>query len=188
MALEEVVRESTIGVDESLVGEALVAGRAVLASGPTGRTVAVPVVGGGAQAVLLLSRSPEADPFDRAELEMISAFAAQAAIALQLATTRHDNERLRLVNDRQDIAQDLHRRVIQQLFGLGLDLQGIAARIPNETIRTLLSARIDEIDLIIRDVRTAVFSLRERPHDAPIGVTDSRRAEGRASTGPPTAD
>jgi two-component system, NarL family, sensor histidine kinase DevS len=135
---------------------------------PIEAVVVAPVVDGEeVLAVLLLVRAPGRDPFDPVDVEMIDAYARQVGLALQLAGARRDNERLRWVEDRQHLAEDLHDRVIARLFGLGLSVQALASRSTNETLRTGLSGKVDEIDAIIRDIRTAVFELDRPEPDQP---------------------
>jgi len=51
--------------------------------------------------------------------------------------------------------------VIQRLFQLGLKLQGAAARSAKPDVRDTIQEQVTEIDQIIADIRTAVFSLEE---------------------------
>jgi signal transduction histidine kinase len=64
-----------------------------------------------------------------------------------------------LLDDRQRIAGDLQHTVIHDLFALGLSLQAIAARTANRELNSQLRGQVDELDRIIRDVRSAVFAL-----------------------------
>jgi signal transduction histidine kinase len=66
------------------------------------------------------------------------------------------------LSGRQRIAGDLQHTVIRDLFALGLSLQAIAARIANRGLNSQLSDQVDELDGIIRDVRSAVFALDPR--------------------------
>ena len=158
----------------SVPGEALTGRRPVVVTDPAadpgtagwlgaaaGPLVAVPLVSDLAvSGVLLVCRYPDGGPFDRVELEMLTAFGIQAALALQLAEARADNDRLRLVEERQHIGEDLQRRVVQRLFRLGLELQGVAGRTTDGQARETISAKVEEIDAVIREIRAAVFSLR----------------------------
>lgn len=129
--------------------------------GVLGPTIAVPMLARDALVgVLLVSLRPGDTGFDRLDVDMIAAFAAQATLAMQLDQARRDNERLRLVEDRQQIASDLQQRVIQRLFGLGLSLQALVPRVPTGVPRAALATKIEEVDEIIREIRAAVFSLR----------------------------
>ena len=135
---------------------------------PVEALIAAPVVGAGdVLGVLLMVRARGHDPFGPVDVEMIDTYARQAGLALELAEARRDNERLRWVQDRQQLAEDLHDRVIARLFGLGLSVQALASRTTNETLRSGLGGKVDEIDSIIRDIRTAVFALDRPAPDQP---------------------
>jgi GAF domain-containing protein len=109
--------------------------------------------------ILCVCRRRDEAQFDQVDLEMLATYAQHAALLLQLAEARQDNELLRRAEDRRQIGVDLQDRVINHLFGIGLDLQGAAARIPDPTVRGLLETKVDEIDAAIRAIREAVFSL-----------------------------
>ena len=125
-----------------------------------GETIAVPMIGdGGVNGVLAVSRAPRRRALRRPGPDLITAVAAHAGLALHLTQVRRDNEQLRLVEDRAQIAEDLRHRVIQRLFGHGLALQAAASGARNPQTRTAIEAQIDEVDAIIRDIRAAIFSL-----------------------------
>jgi len=63
-----------------------------------------------------------------------------------------------LVDDRERIARDLHDTVIQRLFAAGLGLQSVQ-RIAGEPAATRIAHTIDELDVTIRELRSAIFSL-----------------------------
>ncbi len=133
------------------------------AVGFVGETLAVPVRGDrGVTGVLVASRRPGEHGFDHLDREMVRATAAHAGLALELVEVRRDNERLRLMEDRAEIAEELRHRVIQRLFGLGLALQGAASRAAKPEARQALKTQIDEVDAIIRELRAAVLSLDTR--------------------------
>jgi PAS domain S-box-containing protein len=68
------------------------------------------------------------------------------------------DEQLTLSDERERIARDLHDTVLQRLFGLGLELQAAAMR-AEPAVSDRLESAVDEIDRIIRDIRTTVFTL-----------------------------
>ena len=87
-------------------------------------------------------------------------------VAVRDITDRLDNQRrlnlaheqLALVGERERIGRDLHDVVLQHLYGMGLSLQAIASRADAETT-TKLEAVVDDVDRIISEVRTIVFTL-----------------------------
>jgi signal transduction histidine kinase len=109
--------------------------------------------------VLTLSHCRGAESFGSADREMVAAFATHAGLALDVAELRRDQETIRVLEDRQRIATDLQDTLIRDLFGLGLSLQGVASRITSADARSGLAASVNELDRIIRGVRTAVFAM-----------------------------
>ncbi|MEX2625939.1 MAG: PAS domain S-box protein [Ilumatobacteraceae bacterium] len=68
------------------------------------------------------------------------------------------NEQLTLVSERARIGRDLHDVVLQHLYGTGLTLQAVAAAADGD-LSDRLEGVIDDIDRIISEVRTIVFTL-----------------------------
>lgn len=68
------------------------------------------------------------------------------------------NEQLALVSERERIGRDLHDVVLQHLYGMGLSVQAIASTLEPEPAARLEEV-IDDIDRIISEVRTIVFTL-----------------------------
>ncbi|MGC9664941.1 GAF domain-containing protein [Planosporangium sp. 12N6] len=126
-----------------------------------GPTVVAPIASDqGVIGVLVVSKSRVKCTFDRSDLDMIGSFATQAALALELAETRRDHERLQLLEDRERIGADLQHSVIQRLFALGLSIQAIAVRVGDAEVKRLITDRVEDIDDIISDIRATVFALR----------------------------
>jgi signal transduction histidine kinase len=126
-----------------------------------GPVMAVPLIGsGGARGALVVARVHGRHMFSTADLEMVTTFANHAAIALELADARADQQRVALLEDRDRIARDLHDHVIQRLFAAGLSVQSVAARLPDGASAGRLSQVIDDIDETIRQIRTSIFELR----------------------------
>jgi PAS domain S-box-containing protein len=68
------------------------------------------------------------------------------------------HEQLALVGERERIGRDLHDVVLQHLYGMGLSAQAIATSADLATAEKL-EAVVDEVDHIISEVRTIVFTL-----------------------------
>ena len=67
-------------------------------------------------------------------MQVVASFADQAALALQQAESQAARRELDLLADRDRIARDLHDRVIQRLFAIGLGMQG-TRRLRNPRLR-----------------------------------------------------
>jgi signal transduction histidine kinase len=91
---------------------------------------------------------------------MVTTFAAQAGIVLELAEHRHDSERLAVLQDRDRIARDLHDLVIQRLYATGMSLQGAVPLITRPEVADRVSSAVDALDETIREIRSAIFSLQ----------------------------
>ena len=110
-------------------------------------------------------------PFRAEQLDMMAAFADQAALAWQLASTQRRMHELDVVTDRDRIARDLHDHVIQRLFAVGLSLQGTIPRARSAAVQQRLNAAVDDLQEIIGEIRTTIFDL----HGASSGVTRLRQ-------------
>jgi PAS domain S-box-containing protein len=81
---------------------------------------------------------------------------------------RRTDEALHVAQERERIARDLHDTVLQRLFGLGLELQALGLRMePSLTER--VERAVDELDRIIRDIRTTVFTLGAAQRHGSLG-------------------
>jgi signal transduction histidine kinase len=75
---------------------------------------------------------------------------------------------LALADERDRIARDLHDTVLQRLFGLGLELQALTSR-TEPMLAAQLTRAVDELDLIIREIRTTVFTLGSAQREGSFG-------------------
>ncbi|MFC5952798.1 GAF domain-containing protein [Pseudonocardia lutea] len=130
-----------------------------------GPILVVPLVGAERNdGVLLLTRRIGRAPFTEEDLDMTAGFANQAAVALELAESRVERERLRMLDERERIAADLHDHVIQRLFAAGLSLQGVAARLDGPEAGRVAQV-IGDLDDTIAQIRTSIFSLQRTGDD-----------------------
>jgi two-component system, NarL family, sensor histidine kinase DevS len=133
-----------------------------------GPTLAAPVIGeSDVIGVVTVARSVGRGMFDATDLDMIAGFGVQAALAIEMAEVRRDNEQLHRLDDRRQIAEDLQQGVIRRLSELSMTLPGIAARVASPAVHDLIEQRITEVDDIIRDFRAAVFGLHHPIDDRP---------------------
>jgi len=117
---------------------------------------------GDVRGVLTAGRRPGSRPLSASAVEMMTTFAAQAGIGLELAEHRRDAERVAVFADRDRIARQLHDLVIQRLFATGMSLQATTGMLPEGPAVTRVSQAVDALDETIRDIRAAIFTLQSR--------------------------
>ena len=104
-----------------------------------------------------LATAPE---FTDSDLDMAASFASHAAVVLELAEARADQITLAQVEDHDRIAAELHDHVIQELFALGMKLQGHVSRGDLVTAEQI-NGYVGSLDEIIIKIRTSIFGLRQ---------------------------
>ncbi|MEU9579660.1 GAF domain-containing sensor histidine kinase [Streptomyces chilikensis] len=129
-----------------------------------GPAVAVPIGDGGqgVRGVVLLARQAGGAAFTGDETEQLQAFAAQAAIAMELAERRRDAEQMAVLQDRDRIARDLHDLAIQRLFATGMTLQSAGRFIEHPMAADRVLRAVDDLDQTIKIIRSTIFGLRAR--------------------------
>jgi signal transduction histidine kinase len=125
-----------------------------------GPVMALPLLGSGrVRGALIVGRLHGRHRFDEADLTMATTFANHAAVALELADARADQQRVALLEDRDRIARDLHDHVIQRLFAAGLGVQSVAGALSGDSLAGRLNDVVSGIDDTIRQIRTSIFQL-----------------------------
>ena len=82
---------------------------------------------------------------------------------------RQAEQELRVVEDRERIARDLHDIVIQKLFAAGMTIQGVLSRSTEPDQARRLASVVDDLDDTIREIRSAIFSLQSNRGDGVRG-------------------
>ncbi|MFB6708014.1 GAF domain-containing sensor histidine kinase [Streptomyces sp. NPDC056333] len=126
--------------------------------------------GGRVLGALATPRARGDRPFTETERTLATQFAAQAALALMMAEAQRDRERLAVYEDRDRIARDLHDLVIQRLFATGMMLESAQRRSAVPEVQTGVGRAVDELDVTIQEIRTAIFALQQEPAEAPAGL------------------
>jgi signal transduction histidine kinase len=159
---------------------------------------------GPALGTIVCLRAVDREPFDAEDLDALSAFAAQAAVALELARSQRRERRLQVQADRDRIARDLHDHVVQRLYATALALDRIARSL--EDVDPYTSQRVarsvDELDATIAQIRSSIFGLHDgesaatglgrrladvvRPATEGSGVRPDLRLRGDLDGLPPT--
>ncbi|GGR34758.1 sensor histidine kinase [Streptomyces aurantiogriseus] len=136
-----------------------------------GPAVAVPVGSSdGVRGVVLLVREAGQTVFTDKETEPLQGFAAQAAVAMELAEHRRDAERIALLQDRDRIARDLHDLAIQRLFATGMTLQSAGRFIEHPQASERVLQAVDDLDETIKIIRSTIFGLRSREDSVGQGL------------------
>ena len=132
-----------------------------------GPAVLFPLDGGGSRrGVFTIGRRHGREPFPQAEAGFAASFAAQAGVALELAATRAEAERLSVYQDRDRIARDLHNLVIQRLYATGMALQGTTPMIGRPEVAERVTRAVDAMDETIKEIRGTIFALQARDEEA----------------------
>ncbi|MFJ9679850.1 GAF domain-containing sensor histidine kinase [Streptomyces sp. NPDC101194] len=126
--------------------------------------------GGRVLGALATPRGRGGRPFTETERALATQFASQAALALMMAEAQRDRERLAVYEDRDRIARDLHDLVIQRLFATGMMLESAQRRSDVPEVQTGVGRAVDELDVTIQEIRTAIFALQQEPAEAPSGL------------------
>ncbi|MFG1664580.1 GAF domain-containing protein [Streptomyces sp. Y7] len=137
-----------------------------------GPAVAVPVGTGegGVRGVVLLVRGAGRTVFTGKGIEPLQGFAAQAAVAMELAERRQDAAEVAVLKDRDRIARDLHDLAIQRLFATGMTLQSAGRFIEHPEASERVVRAVDDLDETIKIIRSTIFGLRSREGVAGAGL------------------
>jgi signal transduction histidine kinase len=135
------------------------------------------------QGALALAWTPDRSDDSRSlDAQLPASFAEQAALALQVAQSREDRQRLAVFEDRDRIGRDLHDLVIQRLFAVGLGLQSTGRLADRPEVADRLEQAVDDLDATIKDIRRSIFALGASEASSDIQTEVSQMAERAAST------
>lgn len=98
--------------------------------------------------------------FTEEDERLIEALAVIAGSAIATARMQQRMRRLAVLDDRERIARDLHDAIIQDIFAVGLLLQGLALRTENARERRDLEDAVTRLDDAIATLRKFIFDLR----------------------------
>ena len=111
---------------------------------------------------LYLTDKIGADEFSDQDQALAEALAVAAGIAIE-NTRLHERVRvLSVLDDRDRIARDLHDRVIQRVFAVGMSLQGAVRLSERDQIVERVNKAVDDLDTTMTEIRTAIFELGDK--------------------------
>ncbi|MGH3486349.1 MAG: GAF domain-containing protein, partial [Actinopolymorphaceae bacterium] len=93
------------------------------------------------------------------ESQEVQTIADLAALALQRVRAQDDRERVHLLEDREQIAYNLHDVVLQRLFAVGLRLQGASTVSSEPAVQHRVRQAIDDLDATTDQVRWTIERL-----------------------------
>jgi signal transduction histidine kinase len=98
--------------------------------------------------------------FTEVDEELVVGLAAAAGVAIENTRLQARMAELRVIEERERIARDLHDQVIQRLFATGLTLEAASARTGEPEVAERLARAVTDLDDTIRHIRTTVFELQ----------------------------
>lgn len=101
--------------------------------------------------------------FTDQDVVVVEALSKIAGAAVRTARLQERLRRVAVVEDRQRIARDLHDSVIQEMFAVGLGLQGLSQVVESEQAEATLLDAVDRLDHAVETLRKYIFELRRDP-------------------------
>ncbi|HZB19555.1 MAG TPA: GAF domain-containing protein [Blastococcus sp.] len=137
-----------------------------------GPALAVPLGSEPNRGLLVSLRAGGRPAFCPDELDLLTAFAAQASVVLELAHAQQRAHRLQVQADRDRIARDLHDHIVQRIFATALSLDRLGRSLENDRrdVSAALSQRVDDLHGTIERIRTSIFDLREAEDPSTTGL------------------
>jgi signal transduction histidine kinase len=166
-----------VDVDNSIAGKVIESGKPVLSadfstdfpgSQPlvnVGSAIGAPLLDedNRTRGALTVARLQGQRRFTEEDRDQLAAFTNHVGIAMALDQARSDHEARSLIEDHDRIAADLHDHVIQQLFAVGMGLQGILRTLPRKEQQERIHDYVDTLDDTITRIRMTIFQLRADP-------------------------
>ncbi|MEO9237846.1 MAG: GAF domain-containing protein, partial [Jatrophihabitantaceae bacterium] len=161
-----------IDMDNTLAGRVIRSGKPVLVgdysldaggrddlSAEVGSAIGVPLLAGDrVLGAMTVARLAGRVAFTESDMEQLADFANHAGVALELHRARLDREALKVMEDHDRIAADLHDHVIQELFATGMGLEGMMHGLTGAQ-QARVAGYVDGLDATIRRIRTTIFQL-----------------------------
>ena len=97
--------------------------------------------------------------FTDEDVVLIEALSRIAGAAVRTSRLQDRLRRLAVTEDRQRIARDLHDSVIQDLFAVGLGLQGVSQLVDDPEAEATIVEAVDRLDGAVETLRSYIFDL-----------------------------
>ena len=147
----------------------------------------VPIRAAGQQlGQIYLTEKIDAEKFTADDEKIIQMLATYAFAAIQNARLHENSQRLAVLEERDRIGMDLHDGIIQSIYGVGLSLESALHAMDDhpQGAKDRLKRAMDELNHVIRDIRSYILDLRPRQMGAEGLVSGVQRLmlEFRANT------
>ncbi|MBO0691634.1 MAG: GAF domain-containing protein [Acidimicrobiaceae bacterium] len=120
---------------------------------------------------LYLTEKHGGEEFTQDDESLMVALAGVAGVVVDHARRLERVTELRLAEEGERIAQDLHDGVIQRLFATGLVLQDALPLTDNDVLQSRIDGAIVQLNETIRQVRTTIIALRDTAKTRGAGRT-----------------
>lgn len=151
---------------------------------PMGSFLGVPVAVG-AMAFGNLYLTEKAGGFTDQDVVVVEALSRIAGAAVRTARLQDRLRRVAVVEDRQRIARELHDSVIQDMFAVGLGLQGLSQLVENPQAEATLLDSVDRLDRAVETLRGYIFELKRERDSQPRIDTRLQEIVSRMGTAYP---
>jgi signal transduction histidine kinase len=108
---------------------------------------------------LYLTEKIDSPEFTADDEALVVALAMAAGVAIENTRLHRRVKEVAVFEDRDRMARDLHDTVIQHLFAVGLSLQSMAGEAAASGMASRLESVIDNVDDVIRQVRSSIYEL-----------------------------
>ena len=108
---------------------------------------------------LYLTNKLDAERFSEEDEALVEALAQAAAIAIENCRLRDRLRLLSVIEDRDRIARELHDRIIQRIYAIGLALQEASRIAVRDETTTAISKAVDQLDVVINELRATIHQL-----------------------------
>ena len=108
---------------------------------------------------LYLTDKIGAERFSDEDEALAEALALATGVAIQNHRLHERVRSLSVLDDRDRIARDLHDRVIQRIYAVGMNLAGTARLDDLLQVHERVDRAVDDLDATITEIRTAIFEL-----------------------------
>lgn len=120
------------------------------------------IIGGLFLADKISDEDGEASPlFSAQDREILTRFAAQAAIVIENARIYRKTEQAAVSKERERFGRDLHDGIIQSIYAIGLLLEDSQQRVERDPqlVREHIRGAIHDLNNVILDIRSYIFDL-----------------------------